>query len=78
MIPVYAFVEGDLLGLLVFAQESETVAALITRVQATASLRVKAFAAASARHRGRVLDPRRRVSESGVAALDRVDIVRTR
>ena len=76
LIPVYAFVEGDTLGLLVLAQEPETVAALIDRVQGAASVRVQRFQPASLRHRGRILDPRQRVAEAGIAPLDRLDIVR--
>ena len=76
MIPVYAFVEGDTLGLLVLAQEPETVAALTERIQGAASVRVRRFASASLRHRDRTLDPRDRVGDSGIAPLDRLDVVR--
>ena len=76
MIPVYAFVEGDTLGLLVLAQEAETVAALVERVQGAASVRVRRFAPAVLRHQDRILDPRERVAHAGIAPLDRLDIVR--
>jgi hypothetical protein len=76
VIPVYAFVEGDTLGLLVLAQEPETVAALIDRVQGAASVRVRRFGPAVLRHANRILDPRERVGNTGIAPLDRLDIVR--
>ena len=76
MIPVYAFVEGDTLGLLVLAREHETVADLTERIQRAASLRVAPSPHASLRHDGRVLDPWRRVDQAGVGLLDRVDLTR--
>ena len=76
LIPVYAFVEGDTLGLLVLAQETETVAGLTERVQGAASVRVQRFKPASLRHLDRVLNPMLRVSATGITALDRLDIVR--
>ena len=41
MIPVYSFLEGDSLGLLIFAYEDETIKDLIDKVQRAAVLRVK-------------------------------------
>jgi hypothetical protein len=39
-IPLYGFLEGDMLGLLVFAEEVETVQELARKLQDAASIRV--------------------------------------
>ena len=74
MIPLYAFVEGDTLGLLVLAREAETVAQLADRLQKTASLRVAPRAGLRLRHQGRWLEPSRLMGQCGVQALDRIDL----
>lgn len=74
MIPLYAFVEGDTLGLLVLAREAETVGQLAERLQKTASLRVAPRAGLRLRHQGRWLEPSRPIGQCGVQALDRIDL----
>jgi hypothetical protein len=40
MIPLYGFLEGDTIGLLVLADEEETLASLADKLQSAASVRV--------------------------------------
>ena len=76
MIPLYGFVEGDTLGLLVLADADETIAEMTARLQRMASPRVAPFAAAELLHDGKVLRPGDRVGASGLAPLQRIDLRR--
>ena len=40
MIPLYGFLEGDLLGLLILARDDDTAAQLAERLQSAAAVRV--------------------------------------
>jgi hypothetical protein len=75
LIPLYAFVEGDTLGLVVMAGEEEPVGALAQRLQEAASLRVRPRPSVKLIHRGRALDARCTVRQAGMEPLDRVDLV---
>jgi hypothetical protein len=76
MIPLYGFLEGDTLGLLLLADEDETLAELARRLQESAALRVAPFDSPEIRHQGRSLPPELRVGAAGLGALDRIDVVR--
>jgi hypothetical protein len=75
MIPLYAFVQGDTLGLVVMAGEEEPVGALAQRLQEAASVRVRPRPSVRVVHRGRVLDAGSTVRQAGIEPLDRVDLV---
>ena len=75
MIPVYGFVEGDSLGLLILTAPDETIAALADKIQAAASVRVAPRAAVELRHAGRTLAPDTTVRTARIEPLDRVDVV---
>jgi hypothetical protein len=75
LIPLYAFVAGDVLGLLVIVSVDETIAQLAERLAQLARLRVRAFAPRALLHEGRRLEERRTIAASGLRALDRVDLV---
>lgn len=75
MIPLYAFVEGDTLGLLVLARERETFAELAERLQRSASLRVAPRRSVALRCDGRLLPPRQTVAEGGLRPLERIDLL---
>jgi hypothetical protein len=77
MIPLYGFLEGDTLGLLLLAREDETLGQLARRLQDSAALRVAPFADFEIRHQGRSLPPECRVENAGLAPLDRIDVVRS-
>ncbi len=75
MIPLYGFVEGDTLGLLVRGEDGDSIQALSDKLQASADVRVAVRARVRVLHDGRVLDPRLTVRGAGLTPLDRVDVV---
>ena len=75
MIPLYAFVQGDTLGILVLAREDEKIAELCQRVQRSTQIRVAPRVQLALRYGGRLLDPGLRVSQTQLQPLDRIDIV---
>jgi hypothetical protein len=75
MIPLYGFLAGDTIGLLLLADPAETIASLAEKLQSSAAVRVRGRAAVVVRYKDRVLDPRGTVREAGLAALDRFDVV---
>jgi hypothetical protein len=74
-IPLYAFVRGDTLGLVVLANESESVDALAERLARAAAPRVALQGRLVVLHRGKPLSGQLSLMEAGVAALDRVDLL---
>jgi len=78
MMPLYAFVEGDTIGLLVLCHEDELVSQLATKMQTAARLRVEPFAPAIVVHHDIELDPSWTLGRAGIRPLDRVDLVARR
>ena len=77
-IPLYAFVRGDTLGLVVLAGETESVEDLAARLARAAAPRVVLNGQLRVVHRGKVLPGQLSLREAGVVALDRVDLVTER
>jgi hypothetical protein len=75
MIPLYGFVQGDTLGLLLLADEEETVRTLASRLQAAASVRVAPRARVRVLHEGREAELDATLATLGVHALDRFDLL---
>jgi hypothetical protein len=75
LVPIYGFLRGDTLGLLVLVHDHEPVSAIAAKLQQAAAVRVAPFASARVIHEGRLLDPAAQVGRSGIEALDRVDVV---
>ena len=75
MIPLYGFLEGDTIGLLILADENDTGAVLIEKLQASARVRVKTKARVRLLHNGLTIDPQTTVAQARIAALDRIDVV---
>jgi hypothetical protein len=73
--PLYAFVRGDSLGLVVVVDPRRTIDELVAIVQEAASVRVAPRARARLLVRGRGLDPAITVEQAGLVALDRIDLV---
>ena len=73
-IPLYGFLQGDTVGLLILADDGDTLEVLAQKLQVAASLRV------APRHRVRVvcndktMDPTMTVVQAGLQALDRFDV----
>jgi hypothetical protein len=77
-IPLYAFVRGDTLGLVVLAGDTESVDDLAGRLARAAAPRVVLNGRLRVVHRGKVLPGQLSLREAGVMALDRVDLVAER
>jgi hypothetical protein len=75
MIPLYGFLEGDTLGLLVLARTEDTVAALAAQLERSASVRVRPRGRSIVMFKGERLDPRATLEQTGLRALDRFDVV---
>jgi hypothetical protein len=75
VIPLYGFLEGDTLGLLVLAYRGDTVAELAERLQQSARVRVAHRASVQLIHKGRVLAPDLTLEGAGIDALERFDVV---
>ena len=74
-IPLYGFLEGDTLGLLMQAEEGETVLALARKLQDAASIRVARNEEIEIVYDGKAIDPRLTVLQAGFRALDRFDVI---
>ena len=74
-IPLYGFLEGDTLGLLVLAEENETVLELARKLQDAASIRVARNDKIQVVYDGKAIDPTLTVARAGLQALDRFDVV---
>jgi hypothetical protein len=76
-IPLYGFLQGDVLGLLILAEEDETVHALSERLQEAASVRIAHMQNVHLIYKGDVLSPSLTLREAGLASLERFDVVRS-
>ena len=75
LVPLYGFLRGDSIGLLVLIHDTENVGEIGRKLQEAASVRVAPRPAADVFLRGTLLDPKITVAEAGLEALDRVDVV---
>jgi hypothetical protein len=75
LVPLYGFVRGDVLGLLVLVHENDTVATLIASLTEAARVRVAPFASSRLFAADHELDPAASVAAAGLKPLDRVDLV---
>ena len=76
MIPLYGFLEGDTIGLLVLADESDTVAELARKLESAASVRVAPRGKMRVFYRGAELDPALTVGGARIEPLERIDVVK--
>jgi len=74
VIPLYAFVRGDSLGLVVIVDPRDTIRQVAEVVQGAASVRVAPVQRPVVRSGGARLDPDLTVEEAGLQPLDRVDV----
>ena len=75
MIPLYGFMRGDTIGLLILARADDTVASLAERLRSSAALRVPHPQRMAVLFKEQILDPRLTVGRAGLCALDRFDLV---
>jgi hypothetical protein len=74
-IPLYGFLQGDTVGLLILAEEGDTLQALARKLQDAASLRVAARDRVQVVYNGKTMDPTMTVAQAGLQALDRFDVI---
>jgi Toluene-4-monooxygenase system protein B (TmoB) len=74
-IPLYGFLQGDTVGLLILADDGETLEALARKLQAAASLRVAARDPVWVVYNDKTMDPTLTVAQAGFEALDRFDVL---
>ena len=74
-IPLYGFLEGDTIGLLVLAEEGETILALARKLQDAASIRVSHREQINFVYGGKVIEPEITLAQAGLQAFDRFDVV---
>lgn len=75
MIPVYGFLEGDTIGLLIFAYEDETVKMLIDKLQKSSQVRVAPRENMELIFQGKIQNKNERISKIGIGPLDRFDVL---
>ncbi len=76
LIPLYGFLEGDTIGLIVLAHDDDPIARVIAKLQHSARWRVAKLENARAYHAGRELDSAQTVAEAGLTPLERIDVRR--
>ena len=74
MIPLYGFVEGDTIGLVVIADEQDTMADLARKLQEAAALRVAPHATPMVWFNGAPVGEATTVEAAGLRPLDRFDV----
>lgn len=74
MIPLYGFLEGDTVGLLVLAQGKDTIAAVAEKLRRSARLRAEIDGPIVVLHGGQPLDLDGTVEQAGLTPLDRIDV----
>jgi hypothetical protein len=78
MIPLFGFLAGDTLGLLVLAGERDSMGELADKLQKAASVRVAPREKVRVVLFGEPIDSRITVASSGLSALDRFDVEEVR
>jgi hypothetical protein len=74
-IPLYGFVAGDSLGVLVLIDDHDTIGELARRLAQAAAVRVAPRPHAWVYAHGKRLDHDATVLDAGLVALDRVDLI---
>ena len=74
LVPLYGFLRGDTLGLIVLVQDTDPVARIAESLEQAACMRVIPSGSRRVSAGGRTLDPEMTVAQAGLTALDRVDV----
>ena len=75
LVPLYGFLRGDTIGLLVLVHDHQKVSAIAAALQRAAAIRVPVSPLAKVYARGRLLDPELSIAAAGLTALERVDVI---
>jgi Toluene-4-monooxygenase system protein B (TmoB) len=78
MIPLYGFLQGDSLGLLIMAREDDTLGRLAERLQSAADVRAAPLRRPRVMVAGRVLELEMTVAAAGLSPLDKFEVGGTR
>lgn len=73
-LPLYGFLEGDAVGLLIVSDENESISSLARKLQEAGNIRVKPKSEVQLVYQGKVIDPALTVSGAGFTALERFDV----
>jgi hypothetical protein len=76
MIPLYGFLQGDTMGILLLADESDTAGSLAQKLVAAAGVRVSPASELRLVFRGQSVPASVTLERAGIEALDRIDVVR--
>jgi hypothetical protein len=74
-IPLYGFLQGDTVGLLILAEEGDTIQSLARKLQDAASLRVASRDRVQVVYNDKAMDPAITIAQAGFQALDRFDVI---
>jgi hypothetical protein len=74
-IPLYGFLQGDTVGLLILADEGDTLQSLARKLQDAASLRVAGKDHVQVLFQEKTMDPTLTIAQAGFQALDRFDVI---
>ena len=74
-IPLYGFLQGDTVGLLILADEGDTLQSLAQKLQDAASLRVARRDRVQVIYNDKAMDPAITIAQAGFQALDRFDVI---
>ncbi|HWM84365.1 MAG TPA: toluene-4-monooxygenase system B family protein [Kofleriaceae bacterium] len=75
LVPLFGFLRGDTIGLVVLVHDHQTVADIADTLQQAACMRVAPRENARVYFNGVELDPSSTVAGAGLSPLDRVDVV---
>jgi Toluene-4-monooxygenase system protein B (TmoB) len=73
-LPLYGFLDGDTVGLLIVADEHESIASLARKLQEAGNIRVRARPEVQLVYQGEIIDLARSVADAGFTALERFDV----
>jgi hypothetical protein len=75
VIPLYGFLQGDSIGILVLAHDTDTVSELAGRLRRATSVRLENDGSGGqVRYRGQILNSQLTLTQAGFEALDRFDV----
>jgi hypothetical protein len=74
-IPLYGFLQGDTVGLLILAEEDDAIQTLAGKLQDAASIRVARRDHVQVVYNDEIVDPALTVAQAGLQALDRFDVI---
>jgi hypothetical protein len=74
-IPLYGFMQGDTVGLLILAEAADTIHTLAQKLQDAARIRVASKAQVQLVHNEKAIDPALTIEQAGLQPLDRFDVI---